>query len=216
MSPNWFCHPSHLLILVTVPRLKIPPVLARLLQIGIEIEILRDDCALAQLLVQFLSQGQSGELIGLAVGDVRGRNGDGSVDRTVGIRFVRVVDAPQEVQGSVVRLDGVKAESTGVHAAQIQVLQRVAHEVRGSEGEQPRIHVAVVAQAAGVQVGDGTGSGKVICGVDRTGVERDLVVERGMHRVECQGEVFGLAVSASHREAHIGSASPAAPQSGMQ
>jgi hypothetical protein len=138
------------------------------------------------------------------------------VTRTVGIGLVRIVDSAQEVQRCSVGLDGVEAEASSVNSAQIKELQGVAAEVRGTEGEEIGIHVAVVAESPVIEIGDRAGSGKIVGSVDRTGVERDLVIETGMNGVEGQSQVFGFAVAAGDGESDIGSARPAVPESGMQ
>ena len=48
---------------------------------------------------------------------------------------MRVVKASQKVEHRFIRLDRVVAETAGVYGAQIQVLQRVSHKVRGYEAE---------------------------------------------------------------------------------
>ena len=51
------------------------------------------------------------------------------------------------------------AQSTAIHAAQIKILQRVAHEVSSHKAEQPRVKVVIVADSCRDQISHGAGSG---------------------------------------------------------
>src|ERR1700681_2467198 len=110
----------------------------------------------------------------------------------------------------------MEAETAGVNGAQVEELQGIRHEVRAGEGEQSRLEIPVVAQSALLQAGDVAGTGKIVGGVDGTGVECDLVVESGMDRVEGQRQVFGFAISSGDGKSHIDAAIPAMHYSGMQ
>src|SRR5271165_2635267 len=78
------------------------------------------------------------------------------------------------------------------------------------------MEIAVEAHSALVQVGDGSGSGKVVLGIDGTGVQGDLVVLGGVNGVERERQVFGLAVAAGHREAYVEAAIPSVHEAGVE
>src|SRR5580704_18944814 len=127
-----------------------------------------------------------------------------------------VVDSGQKIEGRVVRLDGVIPDASAVDATQIQVLQGIAHEVTADKAEDLWPEVAIVSKAAGNQVGHGAGRRQLIVGVDRGQVDGDLVVQRGVDRIDAQGEVGRFAVATSQREADVESAVPPVQQAGVQ
>src|ERR1035441_333887 len=165
-----------------------PAVLARLLQVGVEVGILRQNGAFAEFVVQFLAEGESNESVGLPIrlkySGGRGRRRSRWNLGAIGIGFVGIVDAAQEVECRGVRGCGVKAEAARVHLAQVQELQGVAGEVGGTKNEKLGIQVAIVAESALYKVGNRTGSGEIVLRIDRTHVKHDLVVQRGMDGVQ--------------------------------
>src|SRR5438270_7311227 len=181
-------------------------VVARVLDIGIEIQTLRQHRALAQLLVEFFAQGERDEAIGQSVRDERPGAGNGGA---VGVGFVGVVHASQEIKDRVVILNGVKTEATGVHLAQVKVLQSVAHEVSGAEDEQFGPQVVVVAESGRGQIRHNTGASEIVPGIDGALVKSNFAIDGGMHGIDCQSQIFRLTVAASDREAHVRASLPA-------
>src|SRR5262249_27317235 len=196
------------------PQVEGETVFTRLLQVREEAKALGNDGAFAQFMVEFLAQSQSGETVGFAVRLKNPRkSGDGGAVR---VRFMRVVHAAEEIENCSVGLDGVVSEAATVHLTQVEELQRVSHEIGGAKNKEFGMDVTVIAKAPLLETGDCARVGKVIGGVDRTCVQRDLVFESGVHSVEGEGQIFCLAVSTCNGESNVDSAIPSVHESGMQ
>src|SRR5260370_26379089 len=116
-------------------RVKLSSILPGVRHVRKEIELLGDHRALPRLVHQFFAQRERDESVGYAVRDESRRNRGRSDLRPIGISFVSVVEASKKIYHGGVRLDRVVPETAAVHAAQIEVLQRIAHEVRAHESE---------------------------------------------------------------------------------
>src|SRR5579864_6388052 len=107
-------------------------------------------------------------------------------------------------------------EAPAVYPAQIEELQCITHEIRRYKYKYLRIEVAVVAQSARHQVRHGRRARQAVIRIDRSGINRDLIVQRGMRRIECQRQILCLAVATRHRESDISAAIPSVHQPGME
>ena len=95
----------------------------------------------------------------------------------------------------------MKSKTAAVNLAEIEELQGIRHVVRCSEDEEPGIEVPVVAESACGEIGDSAGRCEIVRGVDRRGVQGELIVECRMDPIKGEGEVLGFAIASSNREA---------------
>src|SRR5208282_4673437 len=93
------------------------PIIARLLQVRVKIQVLRDVGALSQFVGQFIAQGERHVAIGYAVGNECRGSRDWNDLGAIRIRFVRIVDAGEQIQCGLIRLDGVETEAAAVNLA---------------------------------------------------------------------------------------------------
>ena len=91
------------------------------------------------------------------------------------------------------------------HRPQIQGLQCVGKKVAGHESKYFLSHVVVVAQTAGFGVGRGRRhrAGSIVLGIDRVGVEAQLVMQSLTRTEKSDSKVRGLAVAAGERESKV-------------
>src|SRR5208283_2906258 len=155
------------------------------------------------------AESERGEFIGYAVRGKSRWNGGSYNRRAVRISFMRIVNAGEKIQRGVVGLNGMVTETAAVDSAQIHVLQHIAHEVHAREGEYSRLQIVLVLNSRCDQVGHGAGSRQGVVGVDRAHVNGKFVVLGGMHGIEGQSQIIGIAIAASQRETYIRSAVPA-------
>src|SRR5690242_3844331 len=96
-------------------------VLARIVEVGIEIKTLGEGRAARQFMHEFVAQGGSRKIPGKRC-----------------VRFVRVVYAGEDVERGLVAFDQVKAEAAAEDGAQIERLQAVGLKIAANESKQSR------------------------------------------------------------------------------
>src|SRR5580692_11488199 len=110
--------------------------------------------------------------------------------------FIREVAAGQEIERGSVALDGVVANTNAAYRSQIQVLQRVAHQVCAYKPKHARIDIAVIANPTRLNVGGRAGSGELVRAVHNSRVQAELVVLGSSCRVESNRKILRLAIAA--------------------
>src|ERR1700675_4434347 len=115
-------------------------------------------------------------------------------------------------------LDRMTAETTTFCRSQVEVLQGVVVEIALHKPEDTRGEIAVVARTAADRVRSGVRRcrGQVVGGVNRVGVQNQLVVESLARGIESDVQILGLAVAAGQGKAQIQTTVPACEDSGVQ
>src|SRR5262249_51052757 len=161
------------------------------LKVWKEVGALRDHRCLAEFVHELIADLGCGE----AMDQARERS-------ELRVVLTGVRDTAEDVESRAVSLDGVPAETAAIDLAKIQILQSVGGKVRIHEAEKPGNNIAIVAHTAAIRVGSYTRGRrrKIVRGVNRRFIKRQLVMQSGADAIEAERQVFRLAVAGGQSE----------------
>src|ERR1700674_142481 len=178
-----------------------PTIFAGVTEVGEEVQLLSDKSRCAQLMTELLSKCQGREIA--------------AQSRVV---LFRVVQTAKEIQCGAVAFYSVKPETAAQHGSKIQVLQGIRLEVRAPVGKQQGTDIPGITSAALIRTCGRVRyrSRRVIGGVHRVGIKRDVVSQCLAIGSEGHGQALGLTISASEGKSHVRSSRPTLQKSGME